>query len=136
VPQKPVREIDGAVFDDLAGFYEDVSRKLVPGSFWGRNLDAFNDILRGGFGTPEGGFLLRWLNAERSKHQMGFPETVRYLERKVRTCHPQNVSYVTEDLARARRSEGHTLFDILVEIVRCHGPGGDEADDGVALDLA
>ena len=132
----PILEIDGTAFDDLAGFYEEVSRKLVPGSFWGRNLDAFNDILRGGFGTPEGGFVLRWLNAERSKEQLGFPETVRYLERKLHTCHPQNVSYVTEDLATARRGEGQTLFEIIVEIIGCHGLGGTESEDGVVLELA
>jgi RNAse (barnase) inhibitor barstar len=136
VAAKPVLEIDGAAFDDLAGFYEEVSRKLIPGSFWGRNLNAFNDILRGGFGTPEGEFVLRWLNAERSKNQLGFPETVRYLERKVQTCHPQNVSSVTEDLAAARRGEGQTLFEILVEIIRHHGSGGDEAEDGIELELA
>jgi RNAse (barnase) inhibitor barstar len=70
---KPTLEIDGAAFDDLAGFWDEISRKLIPGSFWGRNLDAFNDILRGGFGTPEGGFVLRWLNAKHSKEQLGLP---------------------------------------------------------------
>jgi RNAse (barnase) inhibitor barstar len=136
VTGKPVLEIDGAAFDDLAGFYEEVSRKLIPGSFWGRNLDAFNDILRGGFGTPESGFTLRWLNAQRSRERLGFPETVSYLERKLHICHPQNSSYVAEDLAAARRGEGQTLFEILVEIVRTHGSGGEEAEDGVELELA
>jgi len=79
---------------------------------------------------------LRWLNAERSKRQLGFEETVRYLERKIHTCHPQNVGYVTEDLAAARRGEGQTLFEILVEIIASHGPGGDEAEDEVTLELA
>ncbi len=32
--------------------------------------------------------------------------------------------------------EGETLFDILVDIIRVHGAGGDEADDGVELVLA
>ena len=40
-------EIDGEHFSTLEAFYE------------GRNLDAFNDILRGGFGTPDEGFVLR-----------------------------------------------------------------------------
>ena len=52
---KPTLEIDGTRFDTLEGFYDEVSRQLIPRSDWGRNLDAFNDILRGGFGTPEGG---------------------------------------------------------------------------------
>lgn len=63
-------EIDGARFDNLDGFYDEVSRVLVPGVFWGRNLDAFNDILRCGFGTPEDGFTLRWANHELSRERL------------------------------------------------------------------
>ncbi|HET9058943.1 MAG TPA: barstar family protein [Acidimicrobiales bacterium] len=44
--------LDGASFDDLAGFFDAVSRALGT-KRWGKNLDAFNDILRGGFGTPD-----------------------------------------------------------------------------------
>lgn len=130
-----VLEIDGQAFDDLEGFWDEVSRKLIPGASWGRNLDAFNDILRGGFGTPKGGFVLRWLRSARSRECLGYPETVRYLETKVLRCHPENVPYVKEELAAARRGEGTTVFDILVEIIRCHGDGGDEAEDAVELEL-
>ena len=55
--EKP-SEIDGDNFSSIDEFYDEISRVLVPGVEWGRNLSAFNDILRGGFGTPEGGFLL------------------------------------------------------------------------------
>ncbi len=41
-----------------------------------------------------------------------------------------------KEAAAAQRGEGPTLFDILVEIIRSHGPGGDEADEGVLLELA
>jgi hypothetical protein len=51
--QKHVYEIDGAAFSSLEGFFDEVSRKLIPDAIWGKNLDAFNDILRGGFGTPQ-----------------------------------------------------------------------------------
>lgn len=51
---KMMYEIDGARFTTLEGFYDEVSRVLIPGASWGHNLDAFNDILRGGFGTPPG----------------------------------------------------------------------------------
>ena len=51
--------LDGRSFRDLAGFFDAGTIALGTGS-WGRNLDAVNDILRGGFGTPEGGFVLRW----------------------------------------------------------------------------
>jgi hypothetical protein len=55
--------------------------------------DAFNDILRSGFGTPEGGFTL------------------------------------------PREGEGPTLFDLIVEVIRQHGPDRAEAGDNVSLAL-
>ena len=67
----PTRFINGDRFSDLEGFYEEVSEHLIPGAEWGRNLDAFNDILRGGFGTPESGFHLLWLNSQKSQQELG-----------------------------------------------------------------
>jgi RNAse (barnase) inhibitor barstar len=95
-----VYEIDGRDFSTLEEFYDVVSRVLIPGAAWGRNLDAFNDVLRGGFGTPDAGFTLRWENHQLSKDRLG------------------------------------SSFETLLEIVRTHGPGGDEAEDGVELVLA
>ncbi len=133
---KPVLELDGARFETLEGFYDEVSRVLIPGADWGRNLDAFNDILRGGFGTPEGGFVLRWVRSGLSRVRLGHAETARQLERRLALCHPSNRDRVAADLARARRGEGPTVFDWLVEILRVHGPGGREAGDGAELVLA
>jgi len=44
---KPIIEIDGSRFDILNGFWEEISVLLIPGASWGRNFDAFNDILGG-----------------------------------------------------------------------------------------
>jgi RNAse (barnase) inhibitor barstar len=127
--------LDGNSFHDLAGFFEAVTTTLRTGS-WGRNLDAFNDILRGGFGTPDEGFVLRWRHSDVSRQRLGWDETIRYIERKLTTCHPQNVPHVREDLAAAHRHEGQTLFDIIVEIIEHHSPGGQEGEDNVHLVLA
>ncbi len=132
---KPSVEIDGDAFDDLAGFYVHALAAIGTAPFGG-SLDGFNDVLRGGMGTPDGGFVLRWLHSARSREVLGYAATVRHVEAKLRTCHPANVAHVQADLEAARRAEGQTLFDILVDIIRCHGPGGDEADDGVELVLA
>lgn len=67
----PIIELDGSRVHDLESFYDEVSRVMIPNTFWGRNLDAFNDILTGGFGTPEDGFVLWWVNAEHSKQALG-----------------------------------------------------------------
>jgi hypothetical protein len=45
--------LDGTSFDNLAGFFAAITRTLMV-TPWRTNLDALNDILRGGFGTPEG----------------------------------------------------------------------------------
>src|SRR3954466_13580020 len=90
MPPKPTYEIDGRRFSTLEEFFDEISRVLIPDAKWGHNLDAFNDILRGGFGTPEGGFVLRWTNADVSRQRLGHAETVRVLEERVQHCHPAN----------------------------------------------
>ena len=130
---KTTLEIDGDLFDNLAGFYDEISRQLIPGAAWGRNFDAFNDILRGGFGTPDEGFILVWRNHERSRELLGYDETVREIRSWLGLCHPSNIPHVREQLAAAERREGTTVFDWLVEIIRDHGPGGDQAEDQIDL---
>jgi hypothetical protein len=130
----PILVIDGANLSDLDGFAREFSR-LLPEYTWLGNLDAFNDLLRGGFATPETGWVFRWLNSESSRAALGYEETVRRLEQLMLTCHPSNRSILQAEIASARRAEGSTLFDEIVEIIRDHGPGGNEADDGVLLEL-
>jgi RNAse (barnase) inhibitor barstar len=127
--------LDGSNVTSLEAFYDQISDTLIPGAYWGRNLDAFNDILRGGFGTPEGGFILRWTHSEISRKNLGYPETVRQLEKRLERCHPTNRNIVRTELGQARRGKGATVFDWLVEIIRYHDAGGDESEDNVRLVL-
>lgn len=126
--------IDGEQFSTLEGFYEEVSRVLIPGAGWGHNLDAFNDILRGGFGTPDG-FILIWENSDVSKKRLGYSETVHQLERMLESCHPTGRRDFKAQLRNAKNNKGATVFDWLVEIIRVHGVGGKEAEDNVILKL-
>jgi len=128
--------LDGNAFSTLEEFSRHFSERVLGGYDWPGNLDAFNDILRGGFGTPEGGFVLVWLNHELSRARLGHAETANRLEGIRQTCHPANVGRVDTELAEARRGLGPTLFDLLCEIIREHGEGGSEAEDGVELVLA
>jgi len=127
--------IDGSRVTSLETFYDEISRVLIPGSGWGRNLDAFNDILRGGFGTPDEGFVLKWSRSADSKENLGYPETVRQLEIRLERCHPSNRKDVRRKLSDARGGVGATVFDWLVEIIQDHGPGGEQATDKVRLVL-
>lgn len=130
----PVLVIDGANFSDLDGFAREFSSLLCHYT-WHGNLDAFNDILRGGFGTPEDGWVLRWLNSELSRAALGHGATVRRLEQILLTCHPSNRANVQARINDAQQGTGPTLFDEIVEIIRRHGVGGEECEDGVVLEL-
>ena len=130
----PVLIIDGAAFGDFEGFQREFSAHLENYT-WHGSLDAFNDILRGGFGTPEGPWVLRWLNSDLSRRALGYQATVQRLESLVETCHPNHVDDFRAQVEMARRGQGPTLFDEIVEIVRLHGPGGEEEDDEVVLEL-
>lgn len=132
---KPIFKIDGAKCRTLEDFYEEISRVVIPGTYWGHNLDAFNDILRGGFGTPEDGFTFHWHNHMEAKRCLGFPETIRQLEIRAKRCHPSNLPLVEQHIAEAKSGTGPTVFDWLVDIIRDHGPGGEQSSDGVDLVL-
>jgi len=136
---KRVLVIDGRRFKSLHGFCREISREVIPGAAWGRSLDAFNDILSGGFGTPEEGFVLRWKHSAISRDRLGYSATVRLWRWRwyalLLNLRFEQARHVAEKLARAKRCEGPTLFDTLAEIIRKHGPGGDEAEDGVELIL-
>jgi RNAse (barnase) inhibitor barstar len=46
--------IDGRKIKSAKDFYREIGRAVNgPGGYFGRNLDALADCLRGGFGTPE-----------------------------------------------------------------------------------
>ena len=122
-------------FGSLEAFYDAISTHLIPNAKWGRNLDAFHDILRGGFGTPPNGFVLRWKNSRVSQERLGFAETTRQLRIRLDTCHSENRPDVARKLALAEAGQGQTVFDWLVAIIRLHSPGGAEQEDGVELEL-
>jgi hypothetical protein len=65
------------------------------------------------------------VNFLRSKEVLGYPETIRWLERRLQECHPLNDGLVKEQLERARRGEGPTLADTITAMIKIHGPGGD-----------
>lgn len=116
--------LEGNSFNTLTGFYDEVERKLTKDLDWkiGRNLDAFNDVLRGGFGVFEYGepIKLIWLNAGKSKEDLGKKETVEYFEGQLKRCHPSNISYVKKDLQEAKEGRGMTLYDIITDLIRKH----------------
>jgi RNAse (barnase) inhibitor barstar len=116
--------LDGNDFSTLLSFYSAVEKVLTKDLGWeiGRNLDAFNDVLRGGFGVHdyEEPTQLIWLHSGKSRKDLGWEETLKYIAKKLKTCHPSNVEAAKRDLAMAQGHVGQTLFDLIVGIIKTH----------------
>ncbi len=65
-------QIDGKNFNNLSQFFNEIGSNLVEKNNWGKNWNAFNDILNGGFGATEyeEPFELIWINSNISKEQL------------------------------------------------------------------
>jgi RNAse (barnase) inhibitor barstar len=114
--------LEGSSFSDLAGFYDEVERKLTKNLDWkiGRNLDAFNDVLRGGFGVFEysENITLIWKDSNLSKNNLGFDAAIKRYNDILKKCHPSNIPNIKERIFEAEQKRGLTLFDEIVEIIR------------------
>jgi RNAse (barnase) inhibitor barstar len=117
--------IDGSRIRSLEDFWLAMGEAVNgPGGYFGRNLDAFSDCLGGGFGTPEDDdYIAAWHHHEQSRATLGYPETVRQLERRLARCHPSNRPAVRADLEAAPTGQGPTVFDWLAEIFEDQIPG-------------
>ncbi|MBO6515712.1 MAG: barstar family protein [Bacteroidia bacterium] len=120
--KKKTFRINGQNFSDLSGFYDEVERVLAQGLDWriGRNLDAVNDVFWGGFGAfdYEEPIELVWIDAEKSRTDLSWSETIKYIESNLKTCHKSNRKYVKEELRLARKHKGETLFDMIVSMIQ------------------
>ena len=72
---KQIITINGDNFSDLETFYDEIDNVLTKDLDWktGHNLNAFNDLLRGGFGVYEyeEPVKLVWTNFSNSKKTLG-----------------------------------------------------------------
>jgi RNAse (barnase) inhibitor barstar len=116
---KRIYILDGNNFSTLEEFWEEIGYVLmgIRNAHWGKNLNAFRDILCGGWGTPDEGFILLWKNSNLSRERLGYLETVRQLERRLQICHPTAREITRSKIELAKQNKGATVFDWLVEII-------------------
>lgn len=116
--------IEGNRFNNIKEFYTEIDRTLTKDLTWkaGHNLDAFNDLLHGGFGVHEYGeeIIIIWNNTDKSKKDLGYDATIKYYEEMLKRCHPTNKDRVNNLLKDSINGNGDTLFDIIIEIIKDH----------------
>lgn len=81
--------LDGNNFSSMEGFYDEIDKLLTKNLQWktGHNLNAFNDLLRGGFGVHDYSepITIKWINYSKSKKDL-VDETVLMLLEIMLNC--------------------------------------------------
>ena len=115
--------LDGARFSGVAGFYEEVECLFTKDLHWkpAHNLDAFHDLLYGGFGVYASGepVVLIWKNSAKSAQDLGFETTRKYYEHRFELGFP-NPAHWQKQLQELLAGRGQTFFEIVVEIIKDH----------------
>lgn len=111
--------IDGTHFSTIDEFFDEIDKLLTQNLSWktGHNMDAFHDLLRGGFGVHEvgEGIDFYWIHADKSQQDFGYEATILYWEKIFQKCHPTNRKEVMLKIKAAKAHEGKTLFDIIID---------------------
>ena len=113
--------IDGEKFSDLEGFYTEIDRLLTKDLDWqpGHGLDAFNDLLRGGFGVHEPGEALhiKWIHFAKSRQDLGYGATKDYYQEVLKKCHPTARERIEKKLQDANECKGRTILDMIIDVI-------------------
>ncbi|AZI33093.1 barstar family protein [Kaistella carnis] len=116
--------IEGKHITDIETFYKEINRVFMQNEDWdiSQSLDAFNDLLYGGFGEIKGNEPLQliWKNFEENKKQLGFNATKTFYEGKLQAPETYNIDFVREKIKELESGKGRTYFEIILEIISDH----------------
>ena len=120
--EKPIYTIDGAHFANFEEFVAEINNTLLVGSYWRGGLDAFDDMLWGGYGTPDEDvdFKVIWKNFQKSKISLGYEATAKWLNSIVDRAHPTNVPSIRVRIDQANNKSGMQLWMMIVDILTGH----------------
>ena len=116
--------IDGSRIHDKTSFYEEINRKFMQNESWqlAESLDAFVDLLYGGFGAirEKEEIRLIWKCFEANRQSLGTEFTINYYQEKL--AHPEDFdsSVIHKRLNELKAGKGQTYFEILEEIISEH----------------
>jgi hypothetical protein len=117
MPNK-ILTIDGSKFSDFKGFVAEFNVKVFgDDKTWSGSLDQLNDMLRGGYGTPDEPFSIRWIHSKKSRVDLDHKAMLDWLEKGRKIVHPSNVDRWEKMIEVAQSNRGETIFLILVDVI-------------------
>lgn len=116
--------INGGCISDITTFYQEINRVFMQDENWkiAESLDAFNDLLHGGFGAlrSEETNIVIWKNMEVSRNALGYETTKKYYLNKLLPNSPFNKKHFRIKLDGLESGESQTYFDIILKIIAEH----------------
>jgi len=116
--------IEGENINDIKSFYEEINRVFMKDEDWklGESLDAFNDLLYGGFGTIKANepIMLMWKNFENNKKTFGLDFTLEFYRQKLQHPEIYDVKSINKSIRELKNGDAPTYFDIILEIIADH----------------
>lgn len=113
--------IDGNKFSTFEQFLNYMSGMLLDSSYNHslEGLDAFADVLEGGFGiyAESEEVKIKWKDAKKSKKDLGAEETVIYFNKILENCHPSNREEVKEQIIFTQTDDRYNLFYFILDIL-------------------
>jgi RNAse (barnase) inhibitor barstar len=116
--------LEGKNIYDIPSFYREINQVFMQNEDWelGESLDAFNDLLFGGFGLLKDlpHIQLIWNNADLSSQALDYDTTKVYYLKKIEPGSPYNRIHFEQKLSELEAGNGQTYFQIILEIISDH----------------
>ena len=116
--------IVGHNITDIPSFYDEINRVFMADVGWtlGQSLDAFNDMLHGGYGAIAGNEPIRivWQDIGNSRLALGLETTRDFLQNKLLQPEVFNADLILNQLSELDGGAGKTYFEIIIEIIADH----------------
>ncbi|MBL7990582.1 MAG: hypothetical protein JNN25_04015 [Candidatus Kapabacteria bacterium] len=116
--------VDGKTFETLEGFFDEMSRQLALNAESAKTLEDFEMMLQRAFNDTSKGMVLVWKNHHLSKESLGFEETLRFLEKKLKACHHSEVLAVRKELTQTKKGNGVLLFNAIIKLLARYNEKG------------
>lgn len=112
--------IDSDKFENLEQFLKYMSAVLLDSSYNHsiKSLDAFADVLEGGFGIFQENedIKVKWKGVKKSKKDLGAEETLNYFNSILNDCHPTAKAEIKEQIIFTQTDDRYNLFYFILDI--------------------
>lgn len=103
--------IDGNKFSTYESAYIEIKSVLSEGKE--KNVLSIREIAKKYINTDNDTIV--WINSDKSKKDLGYEETVKYLKKRLQTVPVHELVLTLQEIKKAEQFTGPTMFDKIVE---------------------